>query len=92
MSKIVICAIVISLNCSNCIEYKRNIEIFNKNNPNNNLSFYFIEYAKYDILQNYYQLNNLMEYPKVIIFRGNWDDKEFLEGPVSVDELEEIYK
>lgn len=86
----VFCSISTNIRCSNCMAFKRNIETFTKQHPNNKVFFYYIEFAKYDILQNYYQLNNFMEYPKTIVFYGKWDKKIFVEGPISVEELEEI--
>jgi len=87
---IVFCSISTNIKCSNCRAFKRNIDIFNEKHNNVKIFFYYIEYSKYDILQHYYQLNNFMEYPKTIIFYGEWNKKFFVEGPISVEELEEI--
>ena len=90
-SKIVFCAIVSSLKCSNCITVKSNISYFNKKHPYNNIEFYYIEYTKYDMLQHYYQLTRLMEYPKIIVYYGDWENIEFYEGVITIEELEDIH-
>ena len=85
----VVCLISPRKSCSNCVSTIANIEKFNSKNPDK-IFFYYIDYTKYDMLQSYYELTRLLEYPHSIVFYGNWEDKEFLEGVITVRQLESI--
>lgn len=90
--QIVCCGITTNIECSSCIQVQQNIERFQKKYPLVTLNFYYVEYVKYDILQEYHQLERMTEYPKIIVFYGGWDKKEFIEGIITVSELAAIYK
>ena len=86
----VICLISDNPKCENCVKMRFHIEELCKIEPENDLQFFYVDYVKYDILQNYHQLNNLNVYPKSIVFYGSWDKKEFFEGAIPVKTLLEI--
>lgn len=88
--EIVVCGITPTSNCSQCAANQKTAELYMEKNPVNNIRFCFVDYSKYDILNNYYQLHDMIQYPKIIVFYGSWDVKEFIEGVLTLDKLEEI--
>lgn len=91
-SETVVCAITSSLTCPNCKKNKQNIIKFFETYENSKLKFYYVEYAKYDILQDYPEFDSLTYYPKTVVFYGNWKDTEFYEGVLTEEQLIGIHK
>jgi hypothetical protein len=89
---IVVCAVVANPNCFSCITNGKNINNFRLQYPKNNIHFYFVDYVKSNILQNYSEFSQISAYPKIIIFDGSWDKKEFLGGVIPVNKLEQLFK
>lgn len=88
----VIIGITPTLSCSVCLQNKDNLEKFFKINPETKINFCFLDYSKYDVLQNYSELNSMTCYPKIIIFYGSWDNTEFIQGLLTTEKLNEINK
>jgi hypothetical protein len=88
--EIAICGITPTPTCPQCQATQKSAEMFMTKHPNSNIRFCFVDYAKYNVLQNYYQIHEMNEYPKFVVFYGNWDDKDFFEGKLSVDMIERI--
>ena len=92
-SEIVICGISPNpAKCEECVATQENAMKFFSSNPDSNIRFCFVDYTKYNALQNYYEIHQMNNYPKVIVFYGNWDDKEFIEGRITLERFEEISK
>ena len=89
---IVVCSITASKTCKRCATNKITIMDFIRECPLTNIRFCQIDYATTGVLQDYYELEQLMDYPKSIIFNGSWDDRLFLEGIISISQLRELNK
>lgn len=89
---VVVCIITPSIYCPNCQETKRIIDEFNNEYPDSNIKFYFVDYSKTDILQHYFEFNQLLIYPKFVVFYGNWENKDFFQGVMEFKQLKIIYE
>ena len=77
--------------CENCNIMRNNIIEFLNNQESNDYAFYYVDYTKTSLFQNYSGLYPLLEYPKTIVFYGSWADMEFLEGVISIETLKRIF-
>jgi len=77
--------------CLKCQLSKKNIMEYKKENQNTKLSFIMINNVTDDVLESrYYQLNEMDEYPKVVIY--NKDTVSFYEGEITLEKLKEFEK
>lgn len=92
-SEIVVCGITVNPEkCEDCAATKENAEKFFAQHPTSNIRFCMVDYSRHNALQNYHEIHSMDNYPKVIVFYGNWDDKEFIEGRITFEKFEEISK
>jgi hypothetical protein len=76
--------------CYGCKITKQNIDKFVLSNPLHNLSFISIDNNEDDKLESqYYQLNEMDEYPKSVIYYGEIDNIGFKEGIITEQDLED---
>lgn len=87
---IVLVGITPTPGCPECIANHETATKFFEKHPTSKLKFCFVDYSKYDILQNYYEIHQMTLYPKMIIFYGCWENKEFMEGRFTLEKLEQI--
>jgi hypothetical protein len=78
--------------CEECKANMMTAQSYLEKHPETKLNFYFVNYSKYDILQSYYQFQKMVQYPKIVIFRGNWEDKDFFEGRFTEEQLKTLCK
>jgi len=88
----IICSIVANPNCFSCLTNKKNISYLTAKYPKNDLYFYYIDYVESNILQNYPEMNQITAYPKIIIFSGSWEKREFCGGIIPIEKLESLFK
>ena len=88
---IVICGVTPTPGCPDCMATHQNAQIFATQHPNIHMNFYLIDASKYDCLQSFYEFTLMNIYPKIVIYQGSWDNKDFVEGRISVKKFEEIY-
>lgn len=78
-----------SKQCMNCQLTRQNIIQFLSSHITNSLSFISVDNSVNDLLESrYYQLNELDEYPKTVIYNGSINNVSFREGIITVEDLE----
>lgn len=91
-NEVFICTITIGNHCKSCKETKKNIETFLEQYPSTKLHFYITDYRTDNLFSKYYQLHEMNEYPKIIIFYGSKDKVGFLEGEISFEHFVDIHE
>jgi len=89
---VVLCFIMVSKHCKGCRSTKKNVEKLFEKYPSTNLHFYYSDYASDDLFSEYYQMDEMIEFPKIIIFYGSRDKTEFFEGSLSFEHFEFMHK
>ena len=78
-----------SKQCSNCQLTRHHIMQFIETHPTHSLGFISIDNSENDLLESkYYQLNELDEYPKTVIYYGSMNITGFRDGIITVEDLE----
>ncbi len=83
--------VICGSNCKNCKTTKKNIETFEKENPSSNLAIIGMDSTTEDKIESsYYQIHEMNEYPKSVVYHRRMDSISFVEGVVSTHKLKEL--
>lgn len=75
-------------NCATCQLTRHNMMKFIDNNPSHRLGFISIDNVENDKLESqYYQMHEMNEYPKTVIYYGNINTISFNEGLITEQKL-----
>lgn len=79
-------------NCAACHETFANYNtVKDKVELTNNIHFYYVDFTKCWIPENrYYELQYFDYYPKVLIFKGSFDNVDFREGAFKIQDFNNI--
>ena len=76
--------------CVNCQLTRHNVMKFIDGNPTHRLGFISLDNIEHDKLESqYYQINELNEYPKTVIYYGKIENTGFNEGVITEQNLVE---
>jgi hypothetical protein len=91
-NEVFICTITMGDKCKSCKETRKNIETFLEQYPLTKLHFYTIDHRTDNLFSEYYQLYEMIEYPRIILFYGSKDKVGFLEGAISFEHFVDIHE
>jgi thiol-disulfide isomerase/thioredoxin len=83
-----------SPSCDGCKKTLENYHSFVKSmEGKQTVEFAFMNYTINHVMdRDYGEFYNMYEYPKTVIFNGSLEDKEFMQGVVTLDKMLEIQK
>lgn len=75
--------------CMNCQKTKINIDTYQTKYDTSKIVFMYMHNSFDFALEKDYQMNELNEYPKSVIFT-DWEERAYTEGVITIDEMIEI--
>lgn len=78
--------------CPSCNLSSGNVADFFSKFPASGLVYCQVDSTTDHALQNDKNLYYFLQYPKNIIYYGNWDNRDYIEGPLDDGQIYDIYK